>query len=94
MVMLILLGNKRQDFVALSTTEARYVADVGWCAQLLWIKHQREVLRVAPQAISILCAITSALTVAKNSVHHKMTKHIDVRHHFLRDHVEKGNISL
>lgn len=41
-----------------------------------------------------MCDNTSALHMAKNPVHYKRTKHIDVRHHFLRDQVEKGNICM
>jgi hypothetical protein len=37
---------------------------------------------------------TSAISVAKNLVLHSRTKHIEVRYHFLRDNVEKGNIDL
>ena len=45
-------------------------------------------------AIPLMCDNTSAVSMRKNSVHYKRTKHIDVRHHFLRDTVEKGNIVL
>ena len=41
-----------------------------------------------------MCNNNSAVTMGKNLVQHKRTKHIDVRHHFLRDKVEKGNIVL
>ena len=41
-----------------------------------------------------MCDNTSAVSMGKNPIHHQRTKHIDVRHHFLRDHVEKGNIVL
>ena len=41
-----------------------------------------------------MCDNTSAVNMEMNHVHHKRTKHIDVRHHFLRDNVEKGNILL
>ena len=44
--------------------------------------------------MEIKCDNTSAINVSKNHVHHSRTKHIDVRHHFLRDHVEKGNVVL
>ena len=37
---------------------------------------------------------TSAISVAKNPVHHSKTKHIEIRYHFLRDHYEKGDIDL
>jgi hypothetical protein len=41
-----------------------------------------------------MCDSTSAISVAKNPVLHSRTKHIEVRYHFLRDDVEKGNIDL
>jgi hypothetical protein len=39
-----------------------------------------------------MCHSTSAISVAKNPVLHSRTKHIEVRYHFLRDYVEKGDI--
>jgi hypothetical protein len=39
-----------------------------------------------------MCDSTSAITVAKNPMLHSRTKYIEVRYHFLRDNVEKGNI--
>ena len=44
--------------------------------------------------ISIKCDNTSAINLSKNLIQHSRTKHIDIRHHFLRDHVKNGNISL
>jgi hypothetical protein len=42
----------------------------------------------------IYCDNTSAISVSQNPVMHSKTKHIDIRYHFLKDHVEKGNIHL
>jgi len=44
--------------------------------------------------IPIFCDNTSAISTTKNPIHHKRTKHIDVRHHFLRDNYEKGLITV
>jgi hypothetical protein len=44
--------------------------------------------------VPLLCDSTSAISIAKNLVLHSRTKHIEVRYHFLRDNVEKGNIDL
>jgi hypothetical protein len=44
--------------------------------------------------IPLLCDNESAVTIATNPVQHKRTKHIDIRHHFLRDHVSKGDILM
>lgn len=91
---LISWATKKQNSVALSTAEAEYVAVASCCAHLLWIKQQLEDYGVVTECIPIMCDNISALNMAKNPVHHKRTKHIDVRHHFLRDNVEKGNISV
>ena len=44
--------------------------------------------------VPILCDNTSVINLSKNLVQHACTKHIEVRHHFLRDHVAKGNFEL
>lgn len=46
------------------------------------------------ERVLIFCDNTSEMNMAKNIVHHKRTKHINVRHHFLRDNVEKSHISM
>ena len=89
---LISWGTKKQNSVALSTAEAEYVAVAACCSQLLWIRQHLEDFGIHIKAIPLMCDNTSAVSMGKNPVHHKRTKHIDVRHHFLRDHVEKGNM--
>ena len=42
----------------------------------------------------IFCDNTNAINLSKNPVHHSRTKHIEVRHHFLRDHITKNDIKL
>jgi hypothetical protein len=42
----------------------------------------------------LMCDNTSVISVAKNPVFHKRIRHFERRHHFLRDHVEKGNIEM
>ena len=44
--------------------------------------------------ITILCDNKGAIDLSKNPVQHSRTKHIEIRHHFLRDNVQKGNISI
>jgi hypothetical protein len=44
--------------------------------------------------VTLMCDNTSAISVAKNLVFHKRIKHLEVRHYFLRDHVEKGDIEM
>ena len=64
------------------------------CAQLLWIKQQLEDFGVLTDTIPLICDNTSAMNMAKKPVQYKRTKHIDVRHHFLRDNVEKQNVVM
>jgi hypothetical protein len=44
--------------------------------------------------VPLMCDNTSAISVAKNSVFYKKMRHVERRHHFLRDHVEKGDIEM
>ena len=44
--------------------------------------------------ILLLCDNESAMKIATNPVQNSRTKHIDIRHHFLRDHVNKGDIKI
>jgi hypothetical protein len=46
------------------------------------------------ERVLLMCDNTNAISVAKNSVFHKKMRHIERRHHFLRDHVEKGDIEI
>jgi hypothetical protein len=46
------------------------------------------------EKVSLMCDNTSAISVAKNSVFHKKMRHVESRHHFLKDHVEKGDIEM
>ena len=44
--------------------------------------------------VTFLCDNESAIKLTNNPVQHAITKHIDVRHHFIRDHQQKRNISI
>ena len=44
--------------------------------------------------VPLKCDNTSAISISKNLVQHSRTKHIEIRHHFLRDHAQKGDITL
>ena len=91
---LISWSSKKQNSVALSTAEAEYVS-IGNCyAQILWIKQQLLDFGLIYKNISIKCDNTSAINLTKNPVHHSRSKHIEIRHHFIRDHVQNGNINI
>jgi uncharacterized membrane protein YciS (DUF1049 family) len=87
-------ASKKQNTVALSTAESEYISAAQLCSQLLWIRQQLHDYGVNIECVPILCDNTSAIHISRNPIQHSRTKHIDIRHHFLRDHVEKGNVCL
>jgi hypothetical protein len=91
---LVSWSSRKQSSVAQSTTETEYIAAASCCSQLLWIIYTMSDFGEEYAHVPIQCDSTSAISVAKNSVLHSKTKHIEVRHHFLRDNVEKGRITL
>ncbi|KAJ9546336.1 LOW QUALITY PROTEIN: hypothetical protein OSB04_018879 [Centaurea solstitialis] len=86
--------SKKQNSVSTSTTEAAYVAAGICCAQVLWLRNQLQDYDIQLSKIPIYCDNTSAIAIANNPVLHSKTKHIEVRYHFIRDHVMNGDIEL
>jgi hypothetical protein len=91
---LVSWSSKKQNSVALSTIEAEYIAAGACCAQILYMKQTLLDYGVVLDKVPLLCDNESAIKIANNPVQHSRTKHIDIRHHFLRDHVAKNDISL
>jgi hypothetical protein len=91
---LVSWSSKKQNSVALSTAEAEYIAAGACCAQILYMKQTLLDYGVVLEKVPLLCDNESAVKLANNLVQHSCTKHIDIRHHFLRDHVAKNDISL
>ncbi|KAJ4810455.1 Pol [Rhynchospora pubera] len=91
---LVSWSSRKQTSVALSTAEAEYVAAGSCCTQLLWMMQTLRDFELDFQKVPILCDNTSAILISKNPVLHSRTKHIEIRHHFIRDHVEKGDVEL
>ena len=91
---LISWSSRKQSSVAQSTTEAEYVAAASSCSQILWISSTLQDFGIFISSVPLFCDNTSAISIAKNPVQHSRTKHIELRYHFIRDHVEKGDIEL
>jgi hypothetical protein len=88
------MGFKETNSVSLSTAEAEYIAAGHCCAQLLWMRQTLRDYGYKLSKVPILCDNESAIRMAYNPVEHSRTKHIDTRHHFLRDHQQKGDIEI
>ncbi|GKD46786.1 hypothetical protein Tco_1271431 [Tanacetum coccineum] len=80
--------------MAISTTEAEYVSTGIACQQALWMKQALVDYDIKLDDIPVLCDNKGVIDLSKNPVLHSRTKHIEIRHHFLRDNVQKGNISI
>jgi hypothetical protein len=91
---LVSWSSKKQNSVALSTAEAEYVAAGSVCAQILWMQHTLLDYGLNLKNVPIMCDNTSAICLTKNPVHHSRSKHIDIRHHFIRDHVQNGDVVI
>ncbi|KAI3718388.1 hypothetical protein L6452_19257 [Arctium lappa] len=91
---LVSWSSKKQNCVSTSTAEAEYVAAASCCSQVIWMKTQLRDYVQQYERIPILCDSKSAIAISANPVQHSKTKHIDVRYHFLKDHVERGTIEM
>ncbi|GKB91177.1 putative ribonuclease H-like domain-containing protein [Tanacetum coccineum] len=85
---------KKQTIVATSTTKAKYVAAASCCGQVLWIQNQMLDYGFNFINIKIYIDNESTIYIVKNPVYHSKTKHIAIRHHFIRDAYEKKLIQV
>ena len=74
--------------------EVEYIAVGICCAQILWIKQQLEDFGIKLTKTPIRCDNTSTINLSKNPVQHSRSKRIEIRYHFIRDHVNNGDVML
>jgi hypothetical protein len=85
---------KKQTSVAQSSCEAEYIAAGYCCSQVLWIQQQLRDYGMNISYSPIYIDNKSAIDITKNPKNFKVTKHIDIKHHFIRDCHEKTLIYL
>jgi hypothetical protein len=86
---------KKQPSVATSTTEAEYMAASEAAKEAIWWRSFMVSLGYdVTAATRIQSDNQSSIKLSKNPEHHKRSKHIDVRHHFIREKVSEGTIDL
>jgi hypothetical protein len=83
-----------QSTVAMSTTEAEYMAAVEVAKEALWLTGLVKELGIQQGGVSLHCDSQSAIYLAKNQVYHARTKHIDVRFHKIRELVATAELLL
>nr|GEW73575.1 retrovirus-related Pol polyprotein from transposon TNT 1-94 [Tanacetum cinerariifolium] len=87
-------SSKKQKSTAISITEAKYIAMFGCCAQILWMRSQLTDYGFYFNKIPLYCDNRSAIALCCNNVQHSRSKHIDIRHHFIREQVKRGMVEL
>ncbi|GKC14718.1 putative ribonuclease H-like domain-containing protein [Tanacetum coccineum] len=85
---------KKQTIVANSTTKAEYVAAASCCGQVLWIQNQMLDYGYNFMNTKIHIDNESTICIVKNPVFHSKTKHIEIRHRFIRDSNENKLIQI
>ncbi|PKU72082.1 putative mitochondrial protein [Dendrobium catenatum] len=86
---------KKQTTVARSSTESEYRALAALASDIIWLRRILTDFGV-PQSspTDISCDNTSAIAIANNPVFHARTKHIEIDHRFLRDHIRQNTIRI
>lgn len=87
--------SKKQETVALSSVEAEYVAASLATSHVLWLrKILGEMEEKQKSSTTLFCDNKSAISMTKNPVYQSQTKHINVKHNFIREAVENGVIEM
>ena len=89
-------GSKQQDVVAVSNTEAEYMALTHSTREALYLAYLQAELGIegAGEGVVLLCDNQSSMKISQNPVFHKRSKHIAIRYHFIREKVESGKVVL
>ena len=92
---LISWSSSQQSVVALSTVEAEYIAMSHALKEILYLRNLLNELKIKQYNPTILyCDNQGAIALAHNPTHHKLTKHIDIRYHRVRNEIENNNIII
>lgn len=85
---------RRQSTVALSSTEAEYMATVAAIQEGIWLEALHNAIFNQWKEIRIFCDNKGAMQVLNNNSYSSRTKHIDIKIKFIREHIEKKEIEL
>lgn len=83
-----------QQVVALSPTEAEYIAITEGIKEVLWLHGLIVELEVQDTTLRLLCDSQSAVHLTKNHVIHERTKHVDVKFYFVKEVVARGEVAV
>jgi len=88
-------SSKKQPTVATSSVEAEYIASANATKEAVWLRTLLRELDLPQKKATIIYADNQgSIALAHNPVSHSRAKHIDIQHHFIRECVERGEVSL
>lgn len=90
-------SSKKQPIIALSSTEAEYIALSAVVREVLWLRQLHDNVEKTTnkkQCTEVFCDNQSAIQLATMEAYRSRTKHIDIRHHHVRHEVQQKNIEL
>ena len=88
-------SSKKQPSTALSSSEVEYIAVTSTACQAVWLRRILEDMKQHQSEATIIhCDNQSTIAMTKNPMYHNRTRHIDTRHHFIRELVSKGSIKI
>lgn len=88
-------SSRKQQTVAKSTTEAEYVALSEGTSEACWLRNLLDEIGLLTEGPTVIYEDNlSAIATAKNPEHHKRLKHVDIKHHFIREKIDSGVIDV
>ena len=87
-------NSSKQKTVSLSSTEAEYIGLAQAAKEGIWLYTILEELGRAVDVVQILCDNKSTISLAHNPEFHARSKHIDIRHHFIRNLIQDGYVKI
>uniref|UniRef100_A0A5B7B4M6 Retrovirus-related Pol polyprotein from transposon TNT 1-94 n=1 Tax=Davidia involucrata TaxID=16924 RepID=A0A5B7B4M6_DAVIN len=88
-------ASKKQQSVAQSSAEAEYISAAMATSQVIWLRRiMEDIGETQEEGTELFCDNKSAIAMAKNPVYHSRTRHIAIKHHFIREAVEEGEVQL
>lgn len=92
---LVTWRSKKQSVVSRSSAEAEFRALSQGICEGIWLKRMLHEIGIHTSgSLKVLCDNQSAISIAKNPVHHDRTKHVEIDRHFIKENIENGTILL
>ena len=92
---MITWSSKKQHIIELSSTKSEYIVQKHVAKEAIWIRSFiLEIQQDQSGPIDLLCNNQGAIALANDNKFHVRTKHIDMRHHFIREVVKEEKIKV